>query len=374
MLISKNREKPDIAIGIVRALIAVAAFGTAPLPATATSILAEQTETMEEIDETSVGLRSGSFVLAPIPFQNPVIGTGLVLGLGYLFDNGDGANTSTLGIAAAGSDNGTRSYGAVANINTAANRWRIQALAARADLNYDLFVAGVPVPLTQEGVLARGRLMFGFTPDFATGAQLRYLDTTVSAASLPSEIIPDLNIEVASAGLVLDWDTRDSDVYPRTGLHVFASSLYNEVIRGADRDYVKSFGTYDHFFAIGDRAAFGTRFALCSTEDAAPFYDACSLGGTDGFRGFSSTEFIDNTLASAQAELRVKLAPRIGMTLFAGAGSVGRTLGDLATWRQAGGVGFRYRISKQFPVDFSVDFTFNDQDEQFTYIYVGQSF
>ena len=40
----------------------------------------------------------------------------------------------------------------------------------------------------------------------------------------------------------------------------------------------------------------------------------------------------------------------------------------------AGGFGLRYRVSKKFPVDFSVDGSWNDEHEGLLYISVGQRF
>lgn len=37
-----------------------------------------------------------------------------------------------------------------------------------------------------------------------------------------------------------------------------------------------------------------------AATDDAPFFDACSFGGTDSFRGYGATEFIDTALLSSQ--------------------------------------------------------------------------
>jgi hypothetical protein len=38
------------------------------------------------------------------------------------------------------------------------------------------------------------------------------------------------------------------------------------------------------------------------------------------------------------------------------------------------GLGARLRVSKKFPVDFSVDVAVNREDEATTYVYLGQRF
>ena len=53
------------------------------------------------------GLGSGSFIVAPIPFSDPMIDSGLALGAGYLFKVDDGSDPSLLGIGYLRSQNGS---------------------------------------------------------------------------------------------------------------------------------------------------------------------------------------------------------------------------------------------------------------------------
>ena len=53
------------------------------------------------------------------------------------------------------------------------------------------------------------------------------------------------------------------------------------------------------------------RLVGCSAPGRVPFYDLCSLGGTDAFRGFNITQVLDNALLSTQIEYRKRLGKRI---------------------------------------------------------------
>ena len=62
--------------------------------------------------------------------------------------------------------------------------------------------------------------------------------------------------------------------------------------------------------------------------------------------------------------------------MFAGASVVGPQLDQLggSGLLYAGGAGLRFRLSKEFPLDFSVDTSLNKRGDVYTYIYIGQSF
>ena len=54
-----------------------------------------KTETAE-----AIGIRNGSFIVAPVPFSSPSLGAGLALGGAYLFRADEGSNSSTVGFGA----------------------------------------------------------------------------------------------------------------------------------------------------------------------------------------------------------------------------------------------------------------------------------
>ena len=68
----------------------VAVF-TSNIVTSAGSLLADQSASdlalgsADQIAKANVGIKSGSLVVAPIPFSNPILGQGLTLGAGYLF-------------------------------------------------------------------------------------------------------------------------------------------------------------------------------------------------------------------------------------------------------------------------------------------------
>ncbi len=332
-------------------------------------------------ESSSTGFGNGSFVVAPIPFSNPTIGSGLALGLGYLFQMDATSKPSVIGVAGLRSDNGSMAAGVAGNIYFRENRWILSLLAAEANVQYDLYTGLGILPIQQEGILGRVSLSYGVTPQLSFGASVRYLDTTISLARPGHPPIPPpynrfLNVQIANVGLVAEWDTRDDSIYPTGGHLLSFQAAHGIALSGLVQDYQKSYVNFSKYYQPYDRGVIAARASLCAASQETPFFDQCGLGTTDGFRGFSATQFLDFRLASLQLELRHRFTSRIGAVVFGGLGQTGSSFDtlDAGGTHSAYGVGVRYRVSKKFPLDFSVDFSRNNLSEDSIYIYVGQRF
>jgi outer membrane protein assembly factor BamA len=325
------------------------------------------------------GLRGGSLIVAPIPFSDPMIGAGLALGAGYLFKIDEGSPTSMLGLGYMRSENGSEGYGLTFKLNFLDDRWSIEATYLDADVDYDLITELGELPINQQGELVKAKLAYGITENFHLGVTARYLESTIWSTdpifpNLPPSIrLPD-GFTTSNVGLVADYSNVDSTIYPTSGLKLSISSTYNEPSNGFGENYVKSILIYDKYFAPSETGVVAMRLVGCSAPGRVPFYDLCSLGGSDAFRGYNITQFLDNALASAQVEYRKRLSERIGIVAFGGVGGVGGALDAIDDVGAAGGLGLRYRVSQKFPVDFSVDGSINEEGDGVLYISVGQRF
>lgn len=325
------------------------------------------------------GLRSGSLIVAPVPFSDPMIDAGLALGAGYLFKIDEGSDTSMLGVGYLKSQNGSTGYGLTFNLAFKDNRWSVGATYIDADINYDLISRLGTLPIEQKGELIKLKLMYGITSELHLGVSARYLESNIRSSNpvfpnLPTNIrLPD-GFSTVGFGIVADYARLDDKIYPTSGFNLAFSSTYNEPSNRFGDEYFKSILTYDKYISAGNDGVLALRLAGCSAPGRVPFYDLCSLGGTDSFRGFNITEFLDNALLSSQVEFRKRLGKRIGVVAFGGVGAVGGGFDDLDDVGSAVGLGLRYRVSKKFPVDFAVDGSINDEGEQLLYVSVGQRF
>lgn len=373
--------------GPVPAFLTVLAIGlglTLASPAVADNqgIIDKHMETFPTSEsDDKYGFRNGSVVVAPIPFSNPTIGSGLVLGAGYLFTTSEGSKPSSIGMGALRSDNGSMAAGLMINLAFDNNRWLFTSMFGRADVHYDLYTPVGILPIRQDGVLARMSLAYGVTPALSFGAALRYLNTTITPdvpglPPIPPPFNKFLNVEIASIGFISDWDRRDDTIYATRGGLLHVEAFHNIAMTGLVRDYDKAYLTYTHFFKLGQSGVLVAHAATCGASDETPFFDLCGLGTIDAFRGFSATQFLGQRSASLQVEYRQQFTKRLGMVAFGGAGQVGPNFGDLdlGGTHSAIGLGARYRVSKKFPLDFSIDGSHNNLGENLLYIYVGQRF
>ncbi|MFK7764440.1 MAG: BamA/TamA family outer membrane protein [Roseobacter sp.] len=337
------------------------------------------TELAEKTAPKGYGFRTGSFIAAPIPFESPSLGTGLALGGAYLFQNDRLSDASSLGFGAFRSSNDSYGFGLGLNLSWDEDRWTMQFLAAEADLNYDLFVAGAPIPISQELSGARFQLAYSPVKNYSFGGSLDYGEYTLTprfVSALPTEFQPDARLKIARLSAFAEYDTRDDTIYPTRGTFLkgtISGGTFVDLNRSNYSKGVLSATFYQPLFESGVLVAHAVG---CSSSNAAPFFDSCSIGTTDSFRGYISTEFIGNGLTSVQAEYRGKIIGRFGYTIFAGAASIGSSFTRAATgtYQTAAGVGVRIRLSKDFPLDYAIDMARNERGEDNLYISVGQRF
>ena len=333
-----------------------------------------KTETAE-----AIGIRNGSFIVAPVPFSSPSLGAGLALGGAYLFRADEGANSSTVGFGAFRSDNDSEGYALGWDVNFGNGQWTTSFLFADANLNYDLFVAGLPIPVSQS--------LQGYSIGFARsvsdqveiGIGLGYGESNVrlrTGGILPPIFEADSQLKLARLTFDVERDFRDDNFYPTTGSLSTGTLIYGRSVDSGERHYGKAVFATNRYWPVAEDGVLAVRGTVCAASDKAPFFDSCALGGADAFRGYAATEFIGSALLSAQIEYRGRLTKRLGFVAFAGIGGVGDDLGKALgnDLKLAGGIGARIRLSKTFPVDYAIDVSYNDAGESILYISVGQRF
>lgn len=340
-----------------------------------------------DIAATDTGLRSGNFIVAPIPFSNDTVGSGLVLGAGYLFSL-PGSRPSGVGFGGFKTDNGSVAYGLGGSVVFDENKWTLGAFLGEGDINYDLPIAGdLVLPLSQQVAGGAVRLEYGFSDQLKAGGAIAYLDSSITlgpGSSIPEFLRPDLEVDLFRLSFDVVHDTRDNTFYPTQGTYLSLSLGYGHIedalfegrLKIDERDYPKIVGKGSAFWDVGDDAVLGANATLCGTSSDAPFFDTCGVGFADGLRGFSTLGALANYSASAQVEYRGRLSERFGYVVFAGTGAGGDEIGDLSfdNGGLAGGVGLRIRLSKDFGLDYAIDYARNLDDEEFVYLSLGQKF
>ena len=342
----------------------------------------------ETVTESEVGFKFGSVIVAPIPFSSPLIGSGVTLGAGYLF-NFPGSKPSGFGVAKLRSSNGSTGIGGGASINFGQGKWNVFVLAAQADVFYDLPVSGdLDLPLNQDGELASFTVRRAISEKLSFGLQLSYLDTDIRIDNdflslLPPVLQPDLDISLGKLHFLVEYDSRDNTFYPTQGYRADLDLSYNQEIDSAfgnrfnlaSKSYLKFLASGSVYHELPNASVIAARSVFCAAGEDAPFFDTCGLGLADGVRGFPALSFLGNYSASIQAEYRGRFNERFGYVAFIGGGGTNDDVGDvLSDISVAGGVGLRVRLSKKFALDYAVDYALNDDGEHFLYLSLGQKF
>jgi len=371
------RQSHKLALASV-VLVSTASYATAEDEVTTLML-----DSVAQAEDAKVGFGTGSIILAPIPLKNPALGDGLIVTGGYLFKFDDKSDTSFIGVASMRTSNGSNGTGIAANLKFGGGRWSILSMFGKAHANYSIYGIGKlrfgPLPLSQEGSFARFGVEYGISDRLWLGVDAQYLDTTLrsnASATIPLPNLPGLEVGVRQviAGPKITFDTRDDTIYPTRGSYGSLLVQRGFGLGTFDNQFTRGTAVAKGYIPVDDRGVLAVAATACQASDKAPFFNMCSVGTTDKLRGYAAGQYIDNALLSAQAEFRYRLGPRWGLAAFAGASAVGSDLSSVGKPLYAGGIGIRFRLLKDFPLDFSIDQAINGDGQSSTYIYIGQSF
>lgn len=225
------------------------------------------------LGESPVGFTHGSVIVAPIPVENPTLGTGLALGAGYLFKVDPGSHPSYFGVGGLKTDDGSTAYALAGKLNFGDGRWDVHGVAGYADLDYDLYVLGVPIPIARTGAFGRLGASYGVTKAFSAGMQFGYVesDLGLDAAALPESFALDFGIGTATADVVLAWDTRDNTIYPTSGVNASLRAGWGTVVEGPARDFTRGLAKAAFYLPLADETVLAGQAAACRVSDKTPF-------------------------------------------------------------------------------------------------------
>jgi len=192
--------------------------------------------------------------------------------------------------------------------------------------------------------------------DFWIGLQALYFDANagIDEANAPA-IFDRLNGDVtnASAGVVLSYDARDNIFTPSRGLQ---SEWYVREHWGdfnGDFDYRQIDGKNRWYFQPDKRWVLGWRVDASFTSGDVPFYARPSINQ----RGIAYGRYQGDAVVATEIETRYDIDGRWFAVAFAGVGRAADDIDELDTTdsRWAGGVGFRYLISRVLGIQAGLD-------------------
>jgi outer membrane protein assembly factor BamA len=320
--------------------------------------------------------KRGEIVIAPIPISSPAIGSGLLLGLGFVFPlnkNDKLSPPSTIGAMGFGTNNGSRGGAVLGMFNFREDRYRIAAIGGSGSVNYDLFgigtgagAAGISVPINQKGSLFLGQFLYRLG-GWHLGPRYQVRQSTVRTESTGDRLPPGIEIpeavldsKTAALGPQLMRDRRDSLFYARTGsVFKVGADFFVEGL-GSKFNYQSYQVAFNKYASLSPRQVLAFRVMGCGVGGEVPFYDLCLFGFNNDLRGYYAGQFRDRRMFATQMEYRLELLPRVGVVGFAGVGGVAP---ELSKFRgdellPAGGGGFRLTVAKKNHINLRFDFGF----------------
>ncbi len=323
-------------------------------------------------------LPSAEWVIAPIPFANPTIGTGLVLALGYIFpiDPDDlQSPPTTVGLGAMYSNNASKAIGLGGSAYWDEDRNRLSGGIGYYDVNYDFFGIGneagdrgFSIPLRQRGKALQIEYLRLWRDDTYFGGRYEFTEARTSLdVDFPDwwpEILPtEYRSTTGALGLVAERDTRDSTFYPTAGILLETSVDFYGSIWGSDFTYQAYEAAYNCYRSLDEQTVLASRAYARQVGGDVPFYGLSLFGKQADLRGYTAGQYRDKLMLAVQAEYRRELKGPWGYAVFAGVGEVAPRLFDL-NWSDllpSAGVGLRYTLAEENHVNMRVDVAYGKE-------------
>jgi len=317
--------------------------------------------------------KRGTLIPIPIPIVSPTFGSGMVLGLGYVFKlkmSDTVSPPSAIGTAFAFTSSGTRAGVVGGRLYFAENKYQTTFAFGKGRAIYDFYGVGarpgqpaVSVELRQSGTVFFAEFMRNFGKNIFVGPRYQYreISTRLNEASTPGgfEIPPiDLISTTSAIGFQVQRDLRDNSFYPTKGsLWSFTGDFFAKAL-GSNRDYQVYKAAYNGYRKIGKGQVLAYRGSACSVSDNTPFFDLCYYGSSSDLRGYTTGEFQNHRMFATQVEYRKELPYRLGLVGFAGFGGVARKWSEFQfdELLPAVGAGIRFKLDKKNHINYRVDF------------------
>ncbi|WMJ71838.1 BamA/TamA family outer membrane protein [Cytophagaceae bacterium ABcell3] len=219
--------------------------------------------------------------------------------------------------------------------------------------------------------------------DLFVGLGYRFINTydlqSEKNGLLQKEEPPGYNGSIVS-GLTaaITYDSRDNILNSTEGeLIEFIAGAHGNYLGGNynfisflldARKYISPFPHRDDVVAL--------QFYGMSSSSQTPFTSLAALGGDRIMRGYYQGRFRDQNIMVVQAEYRLPVYGRFGMTFFGGLGDVAGQVSDYAfsSIKPSYGAGLRFLVSKPDNLNIRFDYAFGRGGESMFYLNIAEAF
>lgn len=349
--------------------------------------VAETDDFVDNINKGSDGptLEKGNLVVVPIPLSDPTLGTGLQVAALYLHpERSEGGANPTTGVGGMYTDTDSWVAGIFHQDFLLEDRLRVMAAAGTGSFKLEYygfggegFFADNPLDYTIDMAMgfARAQYRLPGTEHWFAGPALLFSEGDVEMDF--SELLPVLpavgkDIALGGAGLVLSYDSRDNNYYPRRGVN-FSASWYDFGDHfGSDFDYGKTRLSFSHYASVLPRVVLATNAEYENTAGEAPFFVQSSMA----VRGYNRGRYMDDTALTAHLEGRYKFRPRWAVLAFFDYGWIDDNSSQVFDGEIAHsiGTGLHWQTTPDKPLHIGLDVAFTEDDDTVFFIQLGERF
>ncbi len=331
------------------------------------------------------------YLPVPIIITEPAIGFGGGLAVAYFHPPKEldedahphkGPPSISVGFAA-GTENGTKLYGAAHSGIWKNDHVRYVGALAQADVNMTFYPGSGQQGLEDDGMKFNvdGTFLYQQVQfrlresNWWLGGNFLYINAENSfdlggdpPAGGPG---PLFEFEQSGLGAFVEYDGRDTTYTPTDGLKGILEFRNYDKRWGSDFDYNHIAGSLQHFTPFGEYSSLGLRLdGEMVSGDGVPFFGYPYVN----LRGIPAMRYQGEEVVTAEVEYLWGITPRWTVAIFAGAGKtttvdVFFTEGETVA---AGGLGFRYRIARKLGMQLGVDVA-RGPEETSIYLTVGSA-
>ncbi len=178
---------------------------------------------------------------------------------------------------------------------------------------------------------------------------------------LESGTIPGSNGgNVAGAGIVANWDSRDNTFAAYSGSFYQITAAVNDKSLGSDFNYTDIELDTRNFFEMFPSQILAVQAGFQIIDGTAPFQDLARFGGQDYLRGYFDGQYRDKTQVGGQVEYRIPVWWRFGAVAFAGVAQVADKMSQwsINEFKFAAGAGIRFLLNRQERIAVRLDMGF----------------
>jgi len=196
------------------------------------------------------------------------------------------------------------------------------------------------------------------------------IENSLDLPGPPEADLPEFSFrtDTAGLGLVGVYDSRDNNLWPKTGSWLELTGMNYGGHFGGDYHYNKGIVKFAQYHQVAASLVFVYRIDGQFISGIAPFWDLAQIK----LRGFPFGRYLDDNSVTAQIETRWNVYKKWTLTAFGGGGRIADSISGIGSTptRWAGGSGVRYNIGGKHKLNIGIDVTYAE-DQVEVYFQVG---